>query len=422
MYLDKISIFIKAGDGGNGIVSYHREKYVPFGGPDGGDGGRGGDLIFEVEQGLNTLVDFRYKKHFRAENGTPGSPKNCHGKKGNSLVVKVPQGTVIRDKESGKIIADMYYPDSRVVVMEGGAGGRGNARFATSNRKAPGFSEQGEKRPEKEIVLELKTIADIGLVGFPNVGKSTFLSVATSARPKIANYHFTTLSPNLGVVQRYSESAVLADIPGLIEGAARGAGLGHSFLRHIERVRLIIHIVDISGSEGRKPLDDYKKINAELAAYSKKLVQIPQILAAGKLDLVTKNTAVSDFAKKTGKEVFPISALTGEGVQELLDKAFKMLRAIPVPPPEEADFAGYLRPDKNQFHVSKSLEDNVFFVTGGLVEQLVRSVVLSDYESFMWFQKVLKDKGVMSALRKAGAKPGDTVHFGGVEFEYTEHM
>ena len=419
MFLDKTKIFVKAGNGGNGIVSYHREKYVQLGGPDGGDGGRGGDVIFEVDEGLNTLVDFRYKKHFRATPGEPGNVKNMHGKGGKSLVVKVPKGTIIRDVETGQVIADMYYAESRVVVMAGGAGGRGNARFANAKRKAPGFSEHGEKRPEKEIELELKTIADIGLVGFPNVGKSTFLASATAARPKIANYHFTTLSPNLGVVSRYGEQIVLADIPGLIEGASEGAGLGHSFLRHIERVRLIIHIVDLSGSENRVPAEDYKKINKELSKYSERLASLPQIVAAGKMDLVQDKKALEKFEKKIGKKVYSISALTGLGVKELLEIAFESLKDTQIPEPEIADFGGYVSADRSQFTISRRI-DGGFLVEGGLVDYMVRVTVLSDYESFTWFQKTLKEKGVLAALKKAGAVAGASVQFGGLEFDYEE--
>ena len=315
MFLDIATVFVKAGNGGDGVVSFHTEKYVAKGGPDGGDGGKGGDVIFKVDNNASTLIDFRFAKHFRAENGGNGAGKNCTGKSGKDLVIKVPQGTVIRDKKSGKAIADMFYPDSVFVCCKGGMGGKGNARFATAQRKAPRFCQLGEKTTERELLLELKTIADVGLVGFPNVGKSTILSVVSGAKPKIANYHFTTLTPNLGAVRFRDKSFVLADIPGLIEGAKEGAGLGHKFLRHIERVRLIVHVVDISGSEGRDPYKDYLTINDELAGYSEKLAALPQIVCANKCDLLQEKSALNEFAEKTGNKVFPVSAITHEGVE-----------------------------------------------------------------------------------------------------------
>ena len=292
MFLDYVKIIIKAGDGGNGKVSFHREKYVPNGGPDGGDGGNGGDVIFVADKNMNTLIDFRYQKFYRAQNGNDGEAKNCTGKSAEPLYIKVPMGTVVRDTESGKVVCDLFEDGEQVVVLKGGRGGKGNNRFAHSKRQAPSFSQLGERTEEHRVTLELKTIADVGLVGFPNVGKSTLLSVLTSAKPKIANYHFTTLNPNLGVVQMYDDSFVIADIPGLIEGASEGAGLGHYFLRHIERVRVIVHIVDISGSEGRDPVEDFNKINNELATYSTKLAEIPQIVVASKADLLENNDCV----------------------------------------------------------------------------------------------------------------------------------
>ena len=295
MFLDIATVFVKAGNGGDGVVSFHTEKYVAKGGPDGGDGGKGGDVIFKVDNNSSTLIDFRFAKHFRAENGGNGAGKNCKGKSGKDLIIKVPQGTVIRDKKSGKAIADMFYPDSVFVCCKGGLGGKGNARFATAQRKAPRFCQLGEKTQERELVLELKTIADVGLVGFPNVGKSTFLSVVSGAKPKIAGYHFTTLTPNLGVVRYHDSSFVLADIPGLIEGASEGAGLGHKFLRHIERVRLIVHVVDISGSEGRDPYQDFVTINSELGNYGERLAALPQIVCANKCDLLQDEGYINRF-------------------------------------------------------------------------------------------------------------------------------
>ena len=295
MYLDIATIFVKAGNGGDGIVSFHTEKYVAQGGPDGGDGGNGGDVIFVVDKSASTLIDFKFAKHFRAENGENGGAKNCKGKSGKPLYIKVPKGTVIKEKSSGNVLADMFYDDSEFLLQKGGLGGKGNARFATAQRKAPRFSQRGEKTQEIELTLELKTIADVGLVGFPNVGKSTILSVVSAAKPKIANYHFTTLTPNLGVVKYYDRDFVLADIPGLIEGASEGAGLGHNFLRHVERVRLIVHVVDISGIEGRDPYEDFVTINAELENYSIKLAGLEQIVVANKCDLLEDEGVIDEF-------------------------------------------------------------------------------------------------------------------------------
>ncbi|MDE5548632.1 MAG: GTPase ObgE, partial [Clostridia bacterium] len=310
MFLDIATIFVKAGNGGDGVVSFHTEKYVAQGGPDGGDGGNGGDIIFTVDKSASTLIDFKFAKHFRAEDGENGGAKTCKGKSGKPLYIKVPKGTVIKEKKSGNILADMFYDDSEFLLQKGGLGGKGNARFATAQRKAPRFSQKGEKTQEIELTLELKTIADIGLVGFPNVGKSTILSVISSAKPKIANYHFTTLTPNLGVVKYYDKDFVVADIPGLIEGASDGAGLGHNFLRHIERVRLIVHVVDISGIEGRDPYEDYLTINNELESYSAKLASLPQIVVVNKCDLLEDESAIQEFEKKLGSKVIRISAIS----------------------------------------------------------------------------------------------------------------
>lgn len=419
MFLDIATVFVKAGNGGDGVVSFHTEKYVAKGGPDGGDGGKGGDVIFKVDNNASTLIDFRFAKHFRAENGGNGAGKNCTGKSGKDLVIKVPQGTVIRDKKSGKAIADMFYPDSVFVCCKGGMGGKGNARFATAQRKAPRFCQLGEKTTERELLLELKTIADVGLVGFPNVGKSTILSVVSGAKPKIANYHFTTLTPNLGAVRFRDKSFVLADIPGLIEGAKEGAGLGHKFLRHIERVRLIVHVVDISGSEGRDPYKDYLTINDELAGYSEKLAALPQIICANKCDLLQEKSALNEFAEKTGKKVFPVSAITHEGVEKLLAEIVKMLEKLPPAEPLETEDFYEEAPDNASFEVFRA-SDGSFVVEGGLIDMLARNVIISDHESYRYFQKVIDERGVIKALRQAGIKDGDLVRMKDIEFEYTE--
>lgn len=419
MFLDIATVFVKAGNGGDGVVSFHTEKYVAKGGPDGGDGGKGGDVIFKVDNNASTLIDFRFAKHFRAENGGNGAGKNCTGKSGKDLVIKVPQGTVIRDKKSGKAIADMFYPDSVFVCCKGGMGGKGNARFATAQRKAPRFCQLGEKTTERELLLELKTIADVGLVGFPNVGKSTILSVVSGAKPKIANYHFTTLTPNLGAVRFRDKSFVLADIPGLIEGAKEGAGLGHKFLRHIERVRLIVHVVDISGSEGRDPYKDYLTINDELAGYSEKLAALPQIVCANKCDLLQEKSALDDFAEKTGKKVFPVSAITHEGVEKLLAEIVKMLEKLPPAEPLETEDFYEEAPNNASFEVFRA-SDGSFVVEGGLIDMLARNVIISDHESYRYFQKVIDERGVIKALRQAGIKDGDLVRMKDIEFEYTE--
>ena len=418
MFLDYVKIFIKAGNGGNGAVSFHREKYVPNGGPDGGDGGNGGDIIFVADKDMNTLIDFKFKKHFRAENGTSGGAKNCTGKCGENLVIKVPTGTVIRDTQSGNVIADLFEDGEQFVALKGGRGGKGNVRFAHAQRQAPSFSQLGETTEEHQVTLELKTIADVGLVGFPNVGKSTLLSMLTSAKPKIANYHFTTINPNLGVVQMFDDSFVIADIPGLIEGASDGAGLGHYFLRHIERVRLIVHIVDISGSEGRDPLDDYYKINQELENYSLKLGSLPQIVVANKADMLEDPAYLEEFSKKIGKKVHLISAIIGEGLKELLTDIKQMVDELPPPSREEINELFTLEEKTDQKYTIERLPDGTFFVDGGLVDFLIQNVTISDTDSFAFFQKVLKDRGVMHDLRKMGIKEGDVVSIGDIEFEW----
>lgn len=422
MFLDYVKIFIKAGNGGNGAVSFHREKYVPNGGPDGGDGGNGGNIVFEADKNLNNLVDFKFKKHFRAENGMSGAGRNCTGKSGEDLVIKVPVGTVVKDTRTGEVVADLFEEGDRFVALTGGRGGKGNARFAHAQRQAPGFSQLGETTEEHQVTLELKTIADVGLVGFPNVGKSTLLSVLTSAKPKIANYHFTTINPNLGVVQMFDDSFVIADIPGLIEGASEGAGLGHYFLRHIERVRLIVHVVDVSGSEGRDPYDDYLKIRAELAAYSEKLASTPEIIVASKTDLIADaaDEAVDSLRKKTGKEVYPVSSVTHQGLDELLKVMKNKVDELPPPArtPISEDVALEEKSDQ-KFTVTR-LPDGAYLVDGGLVDFLIQNVTISSPESFAFFQKVLKDRGVIDELKRKGMKEGDTVVISDLEFEWMD--
>lgn len=418
MFIDQAKIYIKAGDGGNGCTSFYTEKYVANGGPDGGDGGKGGDIVFAVDPNMNSLNDFRFAKLYRAENGENGSGKFCHGKCAPDLVIKVPRGTIIRDEETGKIIADMFDADSRVTVLKGGIGGKGNARFKSSRRQAPAFSQSGRKTEKKCVILELKTIADVGLVGYPNVGKSTLLSVISSARPKIANYHFTTLTPNLGVVKYYDHSFIVADIPGLIDGASKGAGLGTDFLRHIERTRLIVHVVDISGSEGRDPVKDYYKINEELAGYSPKLAALPQIVALNKADMAT-NRQIEDFIKETGTKCVAISAIIGQNVDDLIKTIYEELQKLP--PVAKMEYEPFEYEDKNtrDFYIMRD-DDGAYEICGGLMDELARNVVIDNYDSFKYFQKQLKDRGVIRALRKAGAKDGDLIRIMDIEFNFVE--
>ncbi len=415
MFLDTVTIYCKAGNGGNGAVSFHREKYVAKGGPDGGDGGKGGSIYFEADEGRNTLIDFRYNQHFRAENGANGSGGNKTGTTGKDIIIKVPRGTIIKDAETGGIIADVFNYGERILVFQGGRGGRGNARFCTPTRRAPSFSENGDRTIERKLRLELKTIADVGLVGFPNVGKSTLLSVISAARPKIANYHFTTLSPNLGVVKHYSDSFVVADIPGLIEGAADGLGLGHEFLRHIERVRLIVHVIDGSGSEDRVPLEDYKAIRKELKNYSEKLFALPEIIVCNKTDLILDTDYIKDIEEYTGKKVYRMSAATNDGVKEVVDAMAKELEALPPLAPIEFEKYEYEAEDKNAFFIEK--KDGVYYITGGFVEELAKSAYLDDNESFSWFQKRMRERGVIEELKRMGAVDGDTVCVLDLEFE-----
>ncbi len=421
MFIDRAQIEIKAGNGGDGIPSFLHYKGVVNGGPDGGDGGKGGDIVFRADRHVNNLADYYYKNKYFAEDGSRGEPKNMFGKAGKNLVLNVPLGTVIRDAETENIIADLYYEGQEVTVLTGGDGGKGNARFSNSRRHAPHFSQTGEKTEKKRVLLELKTIADVGLIGFPNVGKSTLLSKVTKARPKIANYHFTTLSPNLGVVNYYDDSFVLADIPGLIEGAAEGAGLGHDFLRHIERTRMLIHVVDVSGMEGRDPYEDYRKINAELAEYSEVLSRLPQIVALNKCDVFGAEENAKAFTEKLkgAAPVFSIEAVSGAGTKALLDATVKLLKELPPPAPLEYEPFVYEKPERLTYEILEN-DDGSFEIVGTLVDVLSRNVVISDMHSFAYMQKVLKDRGIFKELRAKGAKNGTAIVIGGIEFEFMD--
>ena len=420
MFIDKVKIYIKSGNGGNGSASLHTEKYVANGGPDGGDGGKGGDIIFEATSSENTLNVFHFQKHFRAGNGENGGKKNCYGKQGEDLVVKVPVGTVVKTLD-GQVIADMFHDGQREIILKGGKGGRGNRHFANSRRQSPSFAEHGVKTEEYEVILELKTIADVGLVGFPNVGKSTLLSVVSSARPKIANYHFTTLSPNLGVVSFYDQTFVMADIPGLIEGASEGAGLGHSFLRHIERTRILVHVVDISGSEDRNPIDDFNLINNEIYSYDEALKDLPMIVVANKMDMPNAEENLVAFQKKFGKKytIIPMTTIIHEGVDVLLKAIVDKLVTLPPLEPMQFEPISLQKEEEDTFEIVK-LDEGVFEVVGGLVAILSRKVNMDDYDSFRYFQRVLKDKGVIKALRNAGATDGTTVIVGDIEFDFVD--
>ncbi len=422
MFVDEAKITVQAGNGGDGCVSFHREKYVAAGGPDGGDGGRGGDIVFLVDDNMNTLIDFRYKRKYVADNGANGGPKNSFGKGAQDLIVKVPRGTVVRELESGRIIADMS-GDEPVVIAKGGRGGRGNARFATPTRQIPRFAKPGFKGQKLELKLELKLLADVGLVGFPNVGKSTLISVVSSAKPKIANYHFTTLTPVLGVV-KVSEgvSFVMADIPGLIEGASDGVGLGHEFLRHVERCRLIIHVVDVSGSEGRDPIEDFEIINNELRRFSEELANAPQIVAANKCDMATMEQIerFRDYIVKKGLKFFEISAATTAGTKELMSETASELAELPPLKVFEPDPLPVWNPEElaadRSFEITR--ENETFYVEADWLEGILRMVDVDDYESLQHFQLVLKSTGIIAKLEEMGIREGNTVSVCGYEFDY----
>ena len=420
MFIDKVKIYIKAGNGGDGSASLHTEKYVPNGGPDGGDGGKGGDVVFVASSSENTLNAFHFQKHFRAGDGENGGRQRSYGKSGQDVIVTVPVGTVVKSVD-GKIIADMFEDGQREIILTGGKGGRGNYHFKTSRRQSPSFAELGQKREQFEVVLELKTIADVGLVGFPNVGKSTLLSVVSSAKPKIANYHFTTLSPNLGVVSYHDETFVLADIPGLIEGASEGLGLGHSFLRHIERTRLLVHVLDISGSEDRDPLNDFELINNEIYSYDETLRDLPMLVVANKMDMPNSEENLCRFKQKYGDryKVIPMTTIIHEGVDEFIMAVADKLKTAPVLKPIEFAPFNLQGEEDDGFEIVK-LDNGVYEVVGGLVDILSRKVDLDDVDSYRYFERTLKTRGVYKALRDAGAKDNDTVIIGEIEFEYLD--
>lgn len=421
MFVDRVKIFVKGGDGGNGAVSFRREKYVPLGGPDGGDGGRGGSVILTVDPGLRTLLDFRYQQHIRAGRGSHGQGSNRHGRNSEDMIVRVPPGTQVRDAESGELLADLTEEGQSFVVARGGRGGRGNARFAGPTNKAPRFAEKGEPGEERWVWLELKLIADVGLVGFPNAGKSTLLSRVTAARPKIADYPFTTLSPNLGVVEIDGvEPFVLADIPGLISGAHQGVGLGHDFLRHVERTAMLIHVVDAAGADGRDPVEDYQQINRELELYNPRLAQLPQVVAANKMDLPQAKEGFEALQREIGKgKVFPISAVTGEGVRELFLAVAEMLKEArrALQATEEAPVIEVL-PGQDDRIVIERDDTGAFVVRGKKIDRLAAMTDFNNEEAVKRFSRLFRVAGHEEALKAAGAKNGDTIKIGGMEFTF----
>lgn len=425
MFADRAKIFIRSGKGGDGHVSFRRELYVPNGGPDGGDGGRGGDVIFEVDKGLNTLQDFRHKRKFAAKDGEPGGKRRCHGADADDIILKVPEGTVIKEAESDKVIADMSGENHRQVVLKGGKGGLGNQHFATATMQIPKYAQPGQPAQELWVKLELKVIADVGLIGFPNVGKSTFLSRVTNAQPKIANYHFTTLNPNLGVVDLgEAKGFVIADIPGLIEGASEGVGLGHEFLRHIERTKMMIHVVDIAGSEGRDPVDDVYKINQELEAYNPDIASRPQVIAANKTDLIFEGDESpverlkNEFEPK-GIKVFPISGVSGQGMKELLYYVSEQLSALDQKP---VTFEQEYFPEDELIYIDLPFtvekDKETYVVEGPKIEKMLGYTNLDSEKGFAFFQKFLKDAGILDELEAAGIQEGDTVRMYGLQFDY----
>lgn len=427
MFADRAKIIIRSGKGGDGHVSFRRELYVPNGGPDGGDGGRGGDVIFEVDEGQNTLGEYRHKRKFKAQDGQEGGKKRCHGADGSDIVLKVPEGTVIMEAQSRKVIADMSGENRRQIVLKGGRGGKGNQHYATATMQVPKYAQPGQPAQELEVLLELKVIADVGLVGFPNVGKSTFLSRVTNAQPKIANYHFTTLSPNLGVVDTENGGFVIADIPGLIEGASEGVGLGHEFLRHIERTRVLVHIVDAASTEGRDPVDDIRKINHELEAYNPEIASRPQIIAANKIDCIfdQDEDPVERLKKEfepQGIKVYPISAVTGQGLKELLYGIKSLLNETPAKRivfeqeffPEDA-----LMTENLPYTITRDTEDSsIFIVEGPKIEKMLGYTNLDSEKGFAFFQRFLKEGGILEELEAAGIQEGDTVRMYGFDFDY----
>lgn len=425
MFADRAKIIIKSGKGGDGHVSFRREKYVPDGGPDGGDGGRGGDVIFVIDEGLNTLTDYRHKRKFAAEPGQEGGKKKCHGRDGEDLILKVPAGTVIKDVETGKVIADMSGDNKRVIVLKGGRGGQGNSHYATATMQAPKYAQPGGEAIEIEVQLELKVIADVGLVGFPNVGKSTFLSRVTNAKPKIANYHFTTLQPNLGVVDMDEGFGfVIADIPGLIEGASEGIGLGHEFLRHVERTKVLIHVVDAAGVEGRDPIADIRAINTELERYNPELLKKPQVIAANKTDAIydPESSIIADLKAEFGKEgieVFPISAVSGAGVKELLYHVKHLLDKLPKETVVyEQEYDPSLIVLRDLPYTIEINEDGSYVVEGPKIEKMLGYTNIESEKGFLFFQNFLKEQGILDELVEKGIEDGDTVRMYGHEFDY----
>lgn len=428
MFADSAKVFIRSGKGGDGHVSFRRELYVAAGGPDGGDGGKGGDVIFEVEDGLNTLTDFRHVRKYAAQDGESGGKRRCHGADGDNIIIKVPEGTVIKDFESGKVIADMSGSNRREVILKGGKGGLGNMHFATSTMQVPKYAQPGQPAQELWVQLELKVIADVGLVGFPNVGKSTLLSRVSNARPKIANYHFTTLNPHLGVVDlQDGQGFVMADIPGLIEGASQGIGLGHDFLRHIERTKVLVHVVDAASVEGRDPVEDIRTINAELKAYNPSLLERPQVIAANKVDSIY-NTGEEDWEdpverlkrefEPEGIQVFAISAVTGQGVKELLYHVNDLLKTVDRKPVIfEKEFEYQYQGENLPYTVERN-EDGIYVVEGPKIEKMLGYTNLDSEKGFQFFQKFLKDSGILAELEEAGIEEGDTVRMYGLEFDY----
>mgnify|MGYP003589212352 FL=1 len=423
MFIDRARIQVKAGDGGDGMSSFRREKFVPKGGPSGGDGGRGGDVVFIVDNNVNTLLDFRYKRKFVAKNGDNGQTKNCYGQKAEPLYIKVPPGTIIKDEESGEVLADLTEVGQETVIVRGGRGGRGNARFVSSINRSPTFSEKGEPGEGRSLVLELKSLADVGLVGYPSVGKSSLVSMVSAARPEIAEYHFTTLVPVLGVVSLGPEhSFVIADIPGLIEGAHEGVGLGHDFLRHVERTKIIVHVVDVSGIEGRDPIEDYQRINKELKLYNERLANRPQIVAANKMDLPEAQEnyqRFKEFIESEGKEIFPISAATNEGLKELMIRVSKALDDYVEEPEAVAEVKVYEDSAEPDFVIKRD-EVGDFVVVSKSLEKLVAMTKFENDEALRRFQNIWRLKGVDEALKARGIKEGDTVHVGEMEFEFKE--
>lgn len=419
VFTDKVKITVKSGNGGDGMNSFKAYKGKPACGPDGGDGGKGGDVYITADRSMTDLLSFRFKSKYEAGNGERGGTNLCYGKGGEDIVIKVPVGTVVKDYETNAVICDMFEEGDKKLIAEGGRGGKGNVRFTTARRHAPNFAQKGEKTEIHTLVLELKVIADVGIIGFPNVGKSTLLSKISAAKPKIANYHFTTLSPNLGVVKYYDNSFVAADIPGLIEGAADGAGLGHDFLRHIERTRMLLHVVDVSGCEGRDPIEDFVKINNELKNYSKTLAKLPQVIALNKCDVYGAEENVNAFKKKYGKKykIFTVTAVSGEGLEELIKCLFEKLQKLPPVQRIQADESFTYRKDGN-LDYEIYVDEGAYVVVGSLVDMLCRNVALNDPDSMAYFQKILREKGVISKLRAMGIKENDTVIVGDVEFDF----